>query len=283
VEPNFVSAGEIRVDGVRTPFVLAGDPAHTEAVVFVHGNPGSRLDWHPLISRAGNFARAVAFDLPGFGSADKPASFDYSVPGYARFVAGALRELGIERVHLVIHDFGGPIGLAWAATDPEAFASVVIVNAPPVSGYRWYLLAKVWKTPGAGELLHWTLTKPTFRFLLRRGQPKGLPREAVDRMARDYDRGTQRAVLRLYRSADAAQLVPAPASFFASLDRPGLIVWGRQDVYIPNEFAERHRLAFPSADIVYLPESGHFPMLDDPEATAEAILPFLRERVAGTS
>jgi pimeloyl-ACP methyl ester carboxylesterase len=279
----FVSAGEIRVDGVCAPVIQAGSLESTEAVVFVHGNPGSRLDWHALLAQAGTFMRAVAFDMPGFGSADKPAAFDYSVPGYARFIAGALAELGIEHVHLVLHDFGGPWGLAWAATDPDAFASVVIVNAPPVSGYRWYLLAKVWRTPVAGELLHWTLTKPTFRFLLRRGQPKGLPRDVVDRMARDYDRGTQRAVLRLYRASPAAQLVPAPASFFASLDRPSRIVWAEHDIYIPNEFAEKHQEAFPSADIVYLPESGHFPMLDDPAATAAAVIPFLRERVGGSS
>jgi len=279
----FVSTREIRVDDVRTPVMQAGPSDATEAVVFVHGNPGSRLDWHPLLSEAGSFMRAVAFDMPGFGRADKPAAFDYSVPGYARFISGAFAELGIERAHLVLHDFGGPWGLAWAASDPDAFASVVIVNAPTVSDYRWYLLAKVWRTPGAGELLHWTLTKPTFRALLERGQPKGLPREAVDRMARDYDRGTQRAVLRLYRASPAARLVPAPASFFASLARPSRIVWAEHDIYIPREFAEKHREAFPQADIVYLPESGHFPMLDDPSSTAAAIIPFLRERARASA
>jgi pimeloyl-ACP methyl ester carboxylesterase len=97
VEPKFVSAGEIRVDGLRSPYIQAGDPGSREAVVFVHGNPGSHLDWYELLTRTGSFARAVAFDAPGFGGADKPADFDYSVPGYARFIGGALRELGIER------------------------------------------------------------------------------------------------------------------------------------------------------------------------------------------
>jgi pimeloyl-ACP methyl ester carboxylesterase len=276
-----VSTAEIRVGGVRTPVMQAGPPARAEAVVFVHGNPGSRLDWHALLSETGGFARAVAFDMPGFGRADKPATFDYSVPGYARFISGALKELGVGHAHLVLHDFGGAWGLAWAATEPDAFASVVIINTPTVSGYRWYPLAKVWRTPGAGELLHWTLTKPTFRMLLRRGQPKGLPREAVERMARDYDRGTQRAVLRLYRASAAAKLVPAPASFFAALRRPARIVWAEQDIYIPNRFAEKHREAFPLADIVYLPQSGHFPMLDDPASTAAAVIPFLRAHVGG--
>lgn len=274
---TFVRSGEIVVAGLRSPTIEAGSPGAREAVVFVHGNPGSRLDWYDLVARVGTFARAVAFDAPGFGRADKPRSFDATVPGYASFIGDALGELGIDRAHLVLHDFGGAWGLAWAATHPDAFASVVIVNAPPVSGYSWYLLAKVWRTPVAGELLHWTLTPPTFRWLTRRGNPKGLPAEAVERMRRDYDRGTQRTVLRLYRSTDAEHMVPAPPSLFASLDRPALVVWGSHDVYIPNRFAEQHRESFPSARVAYLPQSGHFPILDDPEGVAAQVVPFLQE------
>ena len=273
----FVRSAEIVVDGVRSPVIEAGPEASREAVLFVHGNPGSRLDWHDLVARTGVFVRAVALDVPGFGEADKPDGFDATVPGYATFIGGALAQLGIDRAHLVLHDFGGPWGLAWAATDPEAFASVVIVNAPPVSGYRWYLLAKVWRTPVAGELLHWTLTPRTFRWLVRRGNPKGLPDEAVERMCRQYDRGTQRTVLRLYRSADAKRLVPAPPSFFAALERPALVVWGSQDIYIPTRFAQAHLDAFPQGRIEYLPGSGHFPNLDDPEGVATRMIPFLQE------
>ena len=278
----FVRSGEINVDGVRSPLIEAGLEAAREAVVFIHGNPGSRLDWQDLVGRTGSFARAVAFDMPGFGQADKSDAFDATVPGYADFIGGALAELGIDRAHLVLHDFGGPWGLAWAVTDPGAFASVVIVNAPPVSGYRWYPLAKVWRTPGAGELLHWTLTPPTFRWLVRRGNPKGLPSSVVERMRRDYDRGTQRTVLRLYRSADAAQLVPAPPSFFRALERAALVVWGSQDIYIPIRFAGIHLDAFPRGRIEYLPGSGHFPILDDPGGVAARMVPFLQEVTAAS-
>jgi pimeloyl-ACP methyl ester carboxylesterase len=280
MERVFVRSGEIIVDGVRSPVIEAGSSDATEAVVFIHGNPGSRLDWHDLVGRVGVFARAVAFDAPGFGQADKPRSFHATVPAYAEFIEGALVSLGIDRAHLVLHDFGAPWGFTWAASHPDAFASVVIVNGPPISGYRWYLLAKVWRTPLAGELLHWTLTPPTFRWLTRRGNPKGLPDAVVERMRRDYDRRTQRTVLRLYRATDAARMVPAPVSQFAELDRPALVVWGSQDVYIPIAYAEDHRLSFPSAKVHYLPESGHFPIFDDPEGVAEHVIPFLRETMA---
>jgi pimeloyl-ACP methyl ester carboxylesterase len=282
MERVFVRSDEIVVDGVRSPVIEAGPSGAAEAVVFIHGNPGSRLDWYDLVARAGSFARAVAFDAPGFAQADKPRWFDATVPGYAAFIDGALAELGVDRAHLVVHDFGAPWGFTWAASHPRSFASAVIVNGPPISGYRWYPLAKVWRTPVAGELLHWTLTPPTFRWLTRRGNPKGLPAAVVERMRHDYDRGTQRTVLRLYRATDAARMVPASVALFAEMDRPALVVWGTHDIYIPIRFAEDHRLAFPSAEFHYLPESGHFPIFDDPQGVAEHVIPFLRT-VTGAS
>jgi pimeloyl-ACP methyl ester carboxylesterase len=272
--------GRLSIDGVGTPLIEAGPPDSSEAVLFVHGNPGSSSDWADLVPRAGAFTRAVAFDMPGFGRSDKPDNFDYSVPGYARFIQGAVQELGIDRVHLVIHDFGGPFGLAWAAEHPDAFASAVLINTPPVSDYRWYLLARVWRTRGAGELLHATLTRPFFDLNVKRSNPRGLPKAFVDRMWREYDQGTRRAVLRLYRATDARRTVPAPPETFAAMDRPALVVWGRKDAYIAPRFAKRHLRAFPSARFVWLDRSGHWPMVDDPSGVAAAVIPFLREQVA---
>lgn len=277
-----VRAGGIDVGGIHAPVIEAGPRSLDRAVVFVHGNPGSRMDWEDLVSRAGAAGlRAVAFDLPGFGQADKPDGFPATVPAFAAFIEGARLELGIGRVDLVVHDFGGPFGLTWAAEHLEAFASVTIVNAPPIAGYRWYPLAHVWRTPIAGELLHLTLFKRTFVLLAKRGHPRGLPRPFLDRMWSDYDRGTQRAVLRLYRSTDARRMSPAPPTTFRELDRPALVVWGMHDAYIPTRFALKHREAFPNATFVRMPDSGHFPMADDPSGIAAAVLPFLK-RVASS-
>jgi pimeloyl-ACP methyl ester carboxylesterase len=273
--------GAVRVGGIRSPVIEFGPEQAREAVVFIHGNPDSRVEWEDLLARTGEFARAVAFDMPGFGEADKPATFDYRVEGYARFIGMALEQLGIERVHLVVHDFGGPFGLTWAASAPDAVASFVLFNTPTVSNYRWYLLAKVWRTPGLGELLHLTLTRTFFELNIKRGGGRPLPHEAIDRMWRNYDRGTKRAVLKLYRASPPGKLVPASEEFFARLDRPSLVVWGRRDPYIPMRFAEAQRRAFPHARYVYLERSGHWPFLDDPEGVAEAVIPFLREQIQG--
>src|SRR5207302_2227933 len=95
-----VTETSIVVDGVRSPVLQAGPSDATEAVVFVHGNPGSGRDWSDLVATVGDFARAVAPDMPGYASADKPRDFDYTVEGYATHLGGVLSELGIGRVHL---------------------------------------------------------------------------------------------------------------------------------------------------------------------------------------
>lgn len=269
--------GVVAVAGVRSLTLEAGPAGAAEAVIFVHGNPGSGRDWEDLLGRVGESGRAIALDMPGFGRADKPAAFDYTVAGYARHLGGALDELGIARAWLVLHDFGGPWGLAWAAANPERFAGTVLINTGVLLGYRWHAAARIWRTPVLGELAQAMTTRGGFRWAMARANPKGLPAPFVDQMFDDYDRGTRRAVLRLYRATGApGRGAEALAAALRPLGRPVLVVWGAGDPFIPVEQAERQREVFPGAEVVVLPESGHWPFADDPEGVAGVVVPFLR-------
>ena len=271
-----VSEGAVTVADIRTPYLTAGPPDADGAGVFVHGNPGPAEGWGPLVRRAGAFARAVAPDMPGFGAADKPDTFVHTVDGYARHLAGVLDELGVRRAHLVLHDFGAPWGLAWAADHPDRFASATLVGNGVLRGYRWHSVARIWRTSGLGEVFLRTGTLPVARLLLQRGTPRGLPRDVVERLHRSFkDPGTQRAVLRLYRATDTAAVAEDLHRRLAGTDRPVLAVWGRHDPYLPVAYAERQRETFPRAEVVVLDESGHWPMLDDPVALEQVVLPFL--------
>ncbi len=184
MNPDPPRVRELRVDGIRT-VLREVSPAHDrEAVVFIHGNPGSSADWAGLLERVGGFCRAVAWDAPGFGKADKPRDFTQTVDGHADFINKTLDTLGIDRAHLVVHDFGGPWGMRWAATHPDQFASAVLVNTGVLLDYRWHVLARIWRTPVVGELFMAITTRFGFCALLRRGNPRGLPREFLDRMLR---------------------------------------------------------------------------------------------------
>jgi pimeloyl-ACP methyl ester carboxylesterase len=284
VEPDRVPVeqGSVTVAGVRSPFLQAGPAGADEAVVFVHGNPGPAEDWRHLVSCTGSFARAIAPDMPGFGGADKPDTFVYTVDGYARHLTGVLDELGVRRAHLVLHDFGGAWGLAWAADHPDRLASLTLVDTGVLRGYSWHYLARIWRTTGLGEAFLRTTSLPAARMLLRHGNPQGLPGDAVERMYRTFKNpGCQRALLRLYRATDMAAVSEELHRRLQGADRPVLVVWGQRDPYLPVAYAERQRETFPQARVEVLADSGHWPMLDDPAGVERAVVPFLRE-VTGT-
>jgi pimeloyl-ACP methyl ester carboxylesterase len=273
----------LEVAGASTRVVSAGPSDASEAVVFVHGNPGSADDWQQLVEAGGELRRTVAFDLPDFGEATAPSGFQHTVDDYATFLDGLLGTLGIERVHLVLHDFGGPIGLAWLATNLDRVASVTLIDIGLLPGYSWHRLARIWRTPGVGELFMALGNRSGFRWALAREEPKGLPREFMDRMYDQYDKRTRRAVLKLYRSVDDPG---AGASELAALlkprDLPALVIWGEGDSYLPSSYAARQRDAFPSADVHVLSGSGHWPFADAPDTVERLLVDFLRTRVGKT-
>jgi pimeloyl-ACP methyl ester carboxylesterase len=268
--------GELVVAGVRSPYCEAGDQGDREAVVFVHGNPGPATDWSDLLECVGEFARGIAMDFPGYGNAGRPRDFDYSVSGYARHLDGALAGLGIDRAHIVAHDFGGPWALTWATQHPEKFASATLINTGVLIGYRWHRLARIWRAPALGEVFTACTTRLAAKTVLARDNP-GLRGIALDTVARAVAGSSNRAVLRLYR-ATPAEVLAAPAQALAALDRPALVIWGEAEAYLPVEQAELQRRAFPSARVVTLPGTGHWAMHERPGDVRDLVLPFLREQ-----
>lgn len=273
----------VSIDGVRS-LVRESGPADaanaTEAVVFVHGNPGSGEDWVDLMARVGTFARAVAPDMPGYGKADRPRDFDYTVAGYARHLDGLLRALRVERVHLVLHDFGGPWGLAWASEHPTAVASLTLFDVGVLPGYRWHKFARIWRTPVIGELFQLATTRRAFRLFVGRDNPRPFPPGFLDRMYDDADSGMKRAVLKLYRATDDLDaLVAHVASKLRPLQLPALVLWGAGDAYLPAKYAEEQRRYFDVREVHVLPRCGHWPFIDEPDAAAEPVMRFLRDRL----
>ena len=276
-----VRRGEVTVGAVRSPTIEAGPREAREAIVFVHGNPGSSSDWTALVDAAGELGRAVAFDMPGFGKAPAPPGFDYHVTSYAGFLQAALTELEIERAHLVLHDFGGPFGLFWGVQHPEAWRSVVLITIGVMPGYTWHSMAKRWRTRGLGELVQAWIPRWAWRRTMQSSSPRGLPPEVVDKMYDDYDRDTRRTVLRLYRAApDPGNTAAELGSAMAELHKPALVLWGAADPFIGVEYAERQREFFDVQELVILQDSGHWPFQDDPQRVQNAVVAFLRRQLS---
>ena len=271
---------DLDVFGLRMPAIETGPANADEAMVFLHGHPGSSRDWEGLLLRVGEFGRGVAFDLPGLGKADKPDNWSYTIGAYGMVDTAALDRLGIKRAHLVMHDLGGGGGILWAAAHPEAFASAVIMGTGILKNYDWHGWANLMRKPVLGPLLARTTYGRAFRRTLRLQHRRGraLPEWFIDQLWEDYDYKSRRAMVTMYRNAPPGgfeRLSP----FFRELDRPALVLWGGKDPFVPSEQAHLQRESFPSAEVVVLEESGHWPWIDDPEGATNHIVPFLKRQL----
>lgn len=267
---------DVVVAGVRSPVRIGGDRDAEEAVVLLHGNPGSSEDWLDMLPRIAEFARVIAPDMPGYGRADRPDAFDYTVPGYARHLDGILEQLGVTRAHLVLHDFGGPWGMQWAADHSSRVASLTLLNVGALPGYRWHKFARIWRTPWLGEAFNALATRSAFHLLINADNPKRFPRAFVDRMFDDSDAGNKRAVLALYRATnDLGSLTTRLAERLAPLHLPSLVIWGDGDKYLPVRYAQEQARYFET-ELHVLPDVGHWPMIDEPERVRELTVAFLR-------
>ncbi|MEA2227210.1 MAG: hypothetical protein QOF04_840, partial [Solirubrobacteraceae bacterium] len=189
-------------------------------VLYLHGVPDSSDQWVPFLQRTGGLAP----DLPGFGRSGKSGGNDYTIEGYARFVEAFLALAGVERVRLVVHDWGAA-GLAWAQRSPERVERLVVVNGVPLlHGFRWRGPARLVRTPFIGPVVVGSATKRVLRAASRRATPAPgpMPEPFVANVAEYFDMGTERAVLTLLRSASPSVLARA-GERLGELQAPALV------------------------------------------------------------
>jgi pimeloyl-ACP methyl ester carboxylesterase len=244
---------------------MAGGPSGREGgavPLYLHGVPTNSDDWVEFLARSGG----IAPDLPGFGRSGKPGSLRFTIDEYADFIEAFLDANSVERVRMVVHDWGA-VGLAFAQRHPHRIDRLVVINAVPLlPGYRWHRTARIWRTPGLGELSMGTISRRTLRLLSREGNatPGPMPDAWLDSVLDHFDQGTQRAILRLYRSSPADVLAAAGARL-GEIGAPALVVWGMKDPYIPGRFAQEYADALGGAELVTLDDAGHWPWLDRPD------------------
>ena len=276
----------IDLNGVRTRLLEAGDPEAETAVVFL--SPGGAADWAtllPLVTSAN--VRAIAFDLPGFGHAEPTWGASQRLDAAASYLEGALIQLGVREVHLVVHDIGGPPGMEWGARHPKQLRSVTLIDTGLLLGYRHHQLAQISRQPDVGEAFWLQMNRAEWNFGVQQGQTpqRPLPLDFANRLYDDFDRETRCATIGVYRSTDEPEInafAQRQASILAQQpNRPALVIWGAGDPYLPAEMANRQREGFPSARVEIFGDSGHWPFADNPDRTRELVVPFILNAIAG--
>jgi pimeloyl-ACP methyl ester carboxylesterase len=249
------------IGGQEVFWRASGDSA--SPVLYVHGVPTSGADWKSFLAQTGGLAP----DLPGFGHSAKRADGEYTMEFFAHFVEQFLAHLRIDRVLLVVHEWGW-VGLIWAQRFPERVERLVVIDAVPLlPGYRWHKVARLWRTRGAGELAMGAMSRRALKQSTREaaGDAGVMPDEWLDETIATFDQGTQRAILRLYRSSPPARLAAAGAQLGA-IRCPAFVVWGEREPYIPPRFAAAYAEALGGpAEHEVLAGAGHWPWIQRPD------------------
>jgi pimeloyl-ACP methyl ester carboxylesterase len=260
-----LSVDEHTIELAGSPAFYRTAPAHGVPTLYVHGVPTSSDDWISFLERSGG----IAPDLIGFGRSGKGGNLDYSIEGLTDFVERMLDHLGIDRVKLVVHDWGAPVGLAFAQRNPERIERIVLINGVPVfpgQDVRWHLLARLWVRPAIGELVMGATTRRALARTLRSGtaDPEAWSDARIASIWNQFDQGTQRAILRLYRSANEHELTRTGAAL-DHVQAPALVVWGEADPWLPPAVGERYAAIIPNASVDHVQHAGHWPWLDSPD------------------
>jgi haloalkane dehalogenase len=246
-------------------------------VVLLHGVPTSSFMYRKLVpALAGQGLRAIAFDMPGLGLADRPENFDYTWSGLAQWTGEAIDALGLERCHLVVHDIGGPIGCEWAVRHPTRVMSLTVLNTMlNVATFRRPWVMQPFAIRGIGEA--WLRATPQFVFselFYRQGiaNRAATSRDEVSAYrALLVHRDGGRAFLRIMRGFElTAQKQSLLWDGLADRSYPARIVWGEQDPALDIKLLRVAQEVLRVDDPIRLP-AKHFLAEDQAPAIAYAI------------
>lgn len=271
------------------------DEGEGEPVLALHGNPTWSFLYRHLIGNLSADHRVIAPDLIGFGLSEKPSDVSaYSIEGHAADIDTLITKLDLHDVTLVVHDWGGPIGLAAFTRHPDRLRRLVVLNT---AGFFYIdidgdkprsivppLALRVIRAPGVGETLIRGLG-----FFHRVILPQGILRadRYTDLVRRAYraphdSYGTRAGVLAFPRLIPTSTEEPVARLLINEVDPflrrfrgPVLIVWAMKDFAFTPTVLEGWRQRFPMARVVELPEAGHYLQEDAYETIVPAVRDFL--------
>jgi haloalkane dehalogenase len=264
------------------------DEGQGPLLLLVHGTPTWSFEWRHVIAGLRGQRRLVAMDHLGFGLSDRPELAGYRPEDHARRFREWIAALDLPRpLHLVVHDFGGPIALDWALDHPAALASLTVINSwmwpfddDPLMRRRARLAGS-----GLGRLLY-RYANASQRLIMPSAY--GNRRALTPAIHRQYlavfpDAGSRERVL-----FTLAQSLLGSSAFYRGLwDRrsrlsavPMQLVWGLKDSAFQPPLLARWQQAFPHAETVSLGDAGHWPHEEAPQLVVEALERFTPARTA---
>jgi haloalkane dehalogenase len=252
-------------------------------MLFVHGTPTNSFEYRHLIAALSVTHRCIAPDHLGFGKSDRPAAFPYTPEAHAAVLREFVDTLGLTRFTLVVHDFGGPIGLPLALDHDSRVDRVVIMNswAWPLNDDPKMARGAAFIAGAIGRFLY-RYANASLRLIMPLAY--GDKRKLTTRIHREYlevFRDREARVLVLHALAKA--LLASRAHYQSLLDRidalrhrPVLLVWGMKDSAFQPYQLDRWQALLPEARVARIDGAGHWPHEEEPARVIEEIERFLQ-------
>ncbi|MBI3135141.1 MAG: alpha/beta fold hydrolase [Bacteroidetes bacterium] len=264
-------------NGCRQHYI---DEGAGTTLLFVHGTPSWSFDFRNVIKKLSGSYRCIALDHMGFGLSEKSADYDYSLANHTANLTRLIHALNLKDIVLVLHDFGGPIGLEYALTHAENVKKIIILNSWIGSSENepeYQKLKKNLQSP----LLPFLYLKLNFspRFLM----PQSFGTKKLSRiLRRQYTSPFGSGKDRYGMLAFAKSLLNDQAFFESQLKRipvletkPALLIWGASDKFAGEKYLHRFEKVFKQVQQFSLSNAGHFPQEEEPELITNAMLQFL--------
>jgi len=248
------------------------DEGAGDVILFIHGTPTWSFEYRHLIKALRGTHRCIAPDHLGFGLSERPANFSYTPEAHATALEEFVTRMGLDRFTLVVHDFGGPIGLPLCLRHPDHVVRLVLFNT-----WMWPFdddaaMQKRARIAG-GALGRWMYKHLNFSLKIL------MPSVYADRKRLTPE--IHRRYLDVFRDKDArvrvlhalARALLGSRDFYASLwaqrdrltGRPAVIIWGMKDTAFEPRLLTKWRTALPAARVVELSDAGHWPHEEAPE------------------
>ncbi len=247
-----------------------------EPLLLLHGVPDTSEVWDDTIASFSNECLCIAPDLPGFGRTNSPRNFQYSLENLADFIDKLLSSLNItDGIHMVIHDIGGIVGLAFALTHPKKVKSLTIMDTTFFSDYKWHAMAKTWRKPILGELAMYLMGRKQFTAAMKKSTPI-LTDTQIQSNYNSLTWRNRRMILRFYRALDPVIFKKWEGHLQTIAQRfPTQVIWGKNDTFLPVALAKR----FGTDNVHILENTGHWPMLEQ----ANEVHKLIRDNITLTS
>lgn len=257
-------------------------------VVMVHGTPTWSFLYRHFVKALSGRYRCVVPDHLGFGLSDKPKGFAYTPAAHAENLAALLEHLDLDDYTLVVHDYGGPIGLGATLERPERVRALIVMDTWLWSnaGTRSFETAGKIAASSLGRFLYRRLNFSP-RVLLPQGfaDKSKLTRAAHHHYLAPFPTPSSREaawVLARELTASSAWYDGLYKRLNTLITVPTLLLWGAKDPFFPEAYLRRWRDLFPHAEVAELASVGHFVPEEAPAASLEHIAPFL-QRVVGAA